>query len=95
MLRAAIGEREGFAVSDIECRRRKYTYTYDTLIELRRTAAADEEFYWIIGADTLADVFNWYRSADVFRLCALSGKRTYTGLRSCIFPKSTRMWRRF
>lgn len=37
MLRAAIGEREGFAVSDIECRRRKYTYTYDTLIELRRT----------------------------------------------------------
>lgn len=158
MLRAAIGEREGFAVSDIECRRRKYTYTYDTLIELRRTAAADEEFYWIIGADTLADVFNWYRSADVFRLCAfaamkrpgcdetvfqqslrkrrrrarrfwlptfrrstfqqhrselppaqerklalsfrsrsglISGKRTYTGLRSCIFPKSTRMWRRF
>ena len=41
----------------IECRRRKYTYTYDTLIELRRTAAADEEFYWIIGADTLV-VYN-------------------------------------
>ena len=40
MLRAAIGEREGFAVSDIECRRRNYTYTYDTLIELLRTADA-------------------------------------------------------
>lgn len=24
----------------------------------------------IIGADTLADIFNWYRSTDVFRLCS-------------------------
>ena len=89
MLRAAIGEREGFSVSDIECRRRKYTYTYDTLIELRRTAAADEEFYWIIGADTLADVFNWYRSADVFRLCAFAAMKR-PGCDETVFQQSLR-----
>ncbi|HBV50711.1 MAG TPA: nicotinate (nicotinamide) nucleotide adenylyltransferase, partial [Clostridiales bacterium] len=87
MLRAAIGEREGFAVSDIECRRRNYTYTYDTLIELRRTADAGEEFFWIIGADTLADVFNWYRSADVFRLCAFAAMKR-PGCHETVFQQS-------
>lgn len=70
MLAAAIEGQNGFTVCDIECQRGDYTYTYDTLIELKKTAPSNEEFFMIIGADTLADIFNWYRSTDVFRLCS-------------------------
>lgn len=75
MLTAAVEGCAGFAVSDIECRREAFTYTYDTLVELRRTADENEAFFMIIGADTLADVFNWYRSADVFRLCSFAAMK--------------------
>lgn len=55
-------------MSDIECRRRKYTYTYDTLIELRRTAAADEEFDWIIEPIRL-QMFSAGTAAPTFSAC--------------------------
>lgn len=70
MVKLAVEDNEIFEVSDIECRRNNYTYTYDTLKELNEKAQPDEEFFMIIGADTLADVFNWYRSEDVFKMCS-------------------------
>lgn len=75
MVRVAVSGYEGFEVSDIECNRKSYTYTFDTLTELHKNAAKDEEFYMIIGADTLADIFNWYRSEDVFKLCCFVAMR--------------------
>lgn len=75
MLAAAIEGENGFTISDIECRRGNYTYTYDTLVELRKTAPQNEEFFMIIGADTLADIFNWYRSTDVFQLCSFAAMK--------------------
>lgn len=59
----------GFEVSDIECTRPRYSYTYDTLKILTEQSNPDDEFYMIIGADTLQDIFNWYKSEDVFKLC--------------------------
>ncbi|MBE7058782.1 MAG: nicotinate-nucleotide adenylyltransferase [Ruminococcaceae bacterium] len=70
MVKCAIEGKAGFEVSDIEVERKNYTYTYDTLVELQKNAQQDEEFSMIIGADTLADVFNWHRSEDVFKLCS-------------------------
>ena len=70
MVCAAIQGIEGFEVSDIEIKRKSYTYTYDTLMELKKNAEPGEEFSMIIGADTLADIFNWHRSQDVFKLCS-------------------------
>lgn len=75
MLSAAIEGESCFSVSDIECRRKSYTYTYDTLLELHKTAEKKEEFFLIIGADTLADLFNWYRSEAVFRLCSFAAMK--------------------
>ena len=68
MVRRAICGCANFDVSDIEIRRNKYTYTYDTLVELNNSFN-DCEFYMIIGADTLADIINWHRAEDVFKLC--------------------------
>ena len=70
MVRCAIKGKQGFEVSDIEIARKSYTYTYDTLVELKESAQQGEEFSMIIGADTLADVFNWHRSEEVFKLCS-------------------------
>ena len=68
MVKLATSEFDSFDVSDIEIRRNKYTYTYDTILELN-SDFPDCEFYMIIGADTLADIVNWYRATDVFKLC--------------------------
>ena len=70
MVKCAVEGKEGFEVSDIEVARKNYTYTYDTLVELTQNAQIGEEFSMIIGADTLADIFNWYKSEEVFKLCS-------------------------
>ena len=75
MLDAALQGIAGFEVSDLECRRPDYTYTYDTLIALRKTAGENDAFYMIVGADTLSDLFNWYRAEDVFRLCSFAAMK--------------------
>lgn len=75
MLSEAIRHDEKFFVSDIECRRPDYTYTYDTLTALRQEAKDGEEFYLIVGADTLADLVHWHRAEEVFRLCTFVAMR--------------------
>ena len=70
MVECAVNGKEGFEVSDIEVSRKSYTYTYDTLVELKKNAHSGEEFSMIIGADTLADIFNWHKSEEVFKLCS-------------------------
>lgn len=58
MLRLAIGDEDGFGISDIELQRAGPTYTADTLDTLSGERL-DDEFWFIIGADALADLPNW------------------------------------
>ena len=59
MLRLAIEGHDGFGISDIELRRSGPTYTADTL-EALAGERLDDEFYFVIGADALADLPNWH-----------------------------------
>jgi len=59
MLRLALEGNEAFGISDIELRRSGPTYTADTLEELAGERL-DDEFYFIVGADALADLPNWH-----------------------------------
>lgn len=59
MLRLAIAGNDGFGISDIELRRSGPTYTADTLESLA-AERLDDELYFIIGADALADLPNWH-----------------------------------
>ena len=59
MLRLAIDGNDAFGISDIELRRNGPTYTADTL-EALAAERLDDEFYFIIGADALADLPNWH-----------------------------------
>lgn len=75
MVSSAIQGYANFYVSDIECRRDGLTYTFDTLRELRAEYKDSDTLYMIIGADTLRDIVNWYRSEDVFKMCIFAAMK--------------------
>jgi nicotinate-nucleotide adenylyltransferase len=58
MLKLAIAGNEAYGISDVELRRNGPTYTADTL-EALSGERLDDEFYFIVGADALADLPNW------------------------------------
>ncbi|MGI6169555.1 MAG: nicotinate-nucleotide adenylyltransferase [Christensenellales bacterium] len=68
MLQLAVGGQPGLSISRIEMDRQGYTYTVDTLTDLK-CLYPDDDFYFIIGADTLFEVQTWKNVARVFELC--------------------------
>ncbi len=71
MVRLAIDGEPGFDVSDCEIRRTGPSYTFDTITSFRRTVGADATLYWIIGADSLAELASWHRMAELVRQCRI------------------------
>ena len=68
MLRAALRGIRGFEVCTIEVERRGVSYSIDTVMELkRRYPRAD--LYFIIGADTLNELYSWRRIDELLALC--------------------------
>lgn len=55
--------------STIEIERPGYTYTVDTLLELKKRYGDGTEMHYIVGADTLFELENWKRHEEVFKLC--------------------------
>jgi nicotinate-nucleotide adenylyltransferase len=71
MLRLAT-EREGlFEVSDCEIRRPGPSYTVLTVEEFRRQLGDSAELFWIIGADSLPELANWYQVERLVDLCQI------------------------
>ncbi len=69
MLRLAV-ENKPYEISTIEFERNDKSYTYDTLIELKRFYP-DSEFFLIIGADQFIHFDKWYRYADILNMVTL------------------------
>ncbi|MBA3308793.1 MAG: nicotinate-nucleotide adenylyltransferase [Nocardioidaceae bacterium] len=61
-----------FSVSRVDVDRAGPTYTIDTLRDLR-AAHAGVEFFFITGADALAQILTWRDADDVFELAHLVG----------------------
>lgn len=72
MLKEAIAEEEAFLISDMEVRREGATYAVDTLKELHRMYPEDTEFYYIIGADVVAELDTWKSYEEDFRMCTFA-----------------------
>lgn len=68
MTRAAIADNPAFAVSDLENRRSGKSYSVDTL-EVLRKEAPGEEFFFIMGMDSFAEIASWYEFRRLFQLC--------------------------
>jgi len=71
MLRLAVEGDEHLAISDIELRREGPTYTADTL-EALASERLDDAFWFIMGADALADLPNWRDPERIVRHAMLA-----------------------
>jgi nicotinate-nucleotide adenylyltransferase len=71
MVRLAVTDSEMFDVSDIELQRDGPSYTFDTLMALRRQYGPEADLYWIIGADMLGDLPTWYRAGEVIEIARI------------------------
>ena len=69
MVRLAIADEPGFEVSDIELKRDGPSYSYLTIQAFTETLGPDASLYWVIGGDTLPDLYTWYHISDLVDLC--------------------------
>ncbi len=69
MLELAVAGEPLFEVSDYEIRQAGPSYTVLTVEEFRRRLGSPAELFWIIGADSLAELPNWYESDRLVDLC--------------------------
>lgn len=70
MTRLAVQDRDCFFCSDMEVKRGGSTYTYETLESLRHIYP-QAELYFIVGADCLFSIENWYCPEKIFKQCTL------------------------
>ena len=75
MLRLAIGGHAGMEVSTMEIDRGGISYTVDTLKQLQEIHP-DDELFFLMGADSLADLPSWRSPEEICRLaCPLVVRR--------------------
>jgi nicotinate (nicotinamide) nucleotide adenylyltransferase len=70
MIKLAIDDNPHFEISDLELLREGMTFTADTLEELVQINP-DKEYYFIVGADSLFMMQNWYKPQSVFDHCVV------------------------
>jgi len=71
MVQAAIRSNSLFKPSRFELDRDGYSYTADTLREMRNKLSDDEALYFIIGADSLVQMHHWKSPEEIFALCEI------------------------
>ena len=67
MLRLAIRDEPSWRVCTIEIDRGGFSYTVDTLRQIREELP-DAELFFLIGADALQDVAKWREPREIFRM---------------------------
>lgn len=70
MTRRAIDKYEWASFSEIETERGGITYTYDTLLQIKKINP-NLKIYFIIGADSLENIEKWHRYEDVLSMCTI------------------------
>lgn len=72
MIRIAIEEMERFSVSDCELTRFGPSYTLDTVLFFEEQFSSGVVLHWLIGADQLTDLPQWYRVKELLEVCRVS-----------------------
>ena len=71
MLRLAIADKPYFKLSTIEIERTGPSYTIDTITELRDKFGSDDELFFILGWDSLAELPQWREPSRLIKMCYL------------------------
>ena len=69
MVSMAIADYPYFKLSTVEIDRPGPSYTVDTLAELHDNLGVENELYFIIGLDSLAQFSKWREPARIIRMC--------------------------
>jgi nicotinate-nucleotide adenylyltransferase len=72
MIRVAISENPGFAVSEYELRRPAPSYTLDTVRYFKAAHGGETEIYWLVGADGVEDLRHWHKIEELLDACNVS-----------------------
>lgn len=70
MVELAVLGNKRISCLDLEIKRKGYTYTYETLEELK-SRFSDAEYYFILGADCLFSLENWREPEKILKSCTL------------------------
>lgn len=71
MVRLAIADRPYFKLSLMEIERTGPSYTVDTITEFKARLSGDDEIFFIMGWDNLAQLPKWREPARLISLCRL------------------------
>ncbi len=71
MLRLAIADKPYFKLSTIEIERTGPSYTIDTVTELRDKLGSEDELFFILGWDSLAELPQWREPSRLIKMCYL------------------------
>lgn len=69
MVKEAVSTNPYFDVSDIELNRTGYSYSVDTLTQLKSLYGSETRLFFIVGADVVHELTTWKDYEKVFRLC--------------------------
>jgi nicotinate-nucleotide adenylyltransferase len=69
MVRLAIADDPGFAISDMEVRRKGKSYSIDTVRELQLQYGAATEWHFLIGLDAFLDFGTWKEPEALLQTC--------------------------
>lgn len=72
MVHLAIASTPHFSLSLVDVNRPGPHYTADTVRLLSAQWGGPDTFYYLIGADSLADLPTWYRPQEILRVCPLA-----------------------
>jgi len=71
MLRLALADKPDFKISTLEIERAGPSYTVDTMAELRGQVGSDDELFFILGRDNLAQLPQWQEPSRLMEMCYL------------------------
>ncbi len=71
MLRLSLADKPYFKLSTMEIERAGPSYTIDTIVELRAKLTPDDELFFILGQDNLAQLPQWREPSRLIQLCYL------------------------
>lgn len=70
MLQLSIDDNPNLITSDMEIRRGGNTYTYETLLQMKKLCP-DSELHFIVGADSLFSMERWVKPEEIFANCTI------------------------
>lgn len=74
MLKLAIGNTNGFSITEVEAKREGPSYTIDTLVDLfdeQNRRNIPTEFSLILGDDAIPNFFKWHKPEEIIKLVPL------------------------